>query len=286
MTIKNRVTRFDELADVQVTATEPTARLNGDPLEDNDLWLDLSVAPPVWMIYDLSGTSYVAMGGGGGGTWLDPAASGNAPGGADDDEFADDSIAVAWTAQTVTGTATWAEDGDVLACVFNSQTAGDLAAQLRAISGTPAAPTAITTAVRLLARNEDGPRVGLVFTDGTAAGSNAVFAFLEVNAVGGQMELRHRAGTLTAINTSEALGSPASVPLKGLMMPWLHIRLTWVSSNSFRAEWSPTGTSGSWIRMGMSDLGKTMTPTHYGVAVSTNGGASQAVGTFEFFRAS
>lgn len=62
----NRVTHLRELADVQVSATEPATRDNGDALQDDDLWLDLSVAPRVWRTYDSSVPGYVAMGGGSG----------------------------------------------------------------------------------------------------------------------------------------------------------------------------------------------------------------------------
>src|SRR5690606_27339809 len=66
--------------------------------------------------------------GGGSSTWQEAVSPDNGPGGTDTDEFDDASIDVAWTQVTVTGTASWAEGGDLIQVAHSGQSSGDAAA--------------------------------------------------------------------------------------------------------------------------------------------------------------
>lgn len=68
MTIRNRATDLPSLVDVQVSATEPATRDNGDALEVDDLWRDTSTSPQTWNVWD--GTAWQPMGGSGGDVWM------------------------------------------------------------------------------------------------------------------------------------------------------------------------------------------------------------------------
>jgi hypothetical protein len=219
---------------------------------------------------DLSG------GGGGGTTWLDPVPSGNAPGATLDDEFDDDSIDGVWTQVTVTGTATWTESKDVLSCLFGNQTASDLAVILKPI-GALTTGDYIETALRAMMPVENFTLVGICMTDGTDATSNVVLAETQSN-----NSFQFQYGTLTNVST----GIGANAGNFETVMGWMFIRLTYVSANTWRAEFSPDGVS--WAGMGFSDGGPTMTPTHIGLLVSSWGDTSveKRVATFEYFRTS
>jgi hypothetical protein len=212
-----------------------------------------------------------ATGGGGGTTWLDSVPSGNAPGGADDDEFDDASIAGAWTQVTASGTVTWDEDNDSLSALFDDQAAGDLAVLVKSM-GALGSPTSITTAIRTFGLNTQWTFGGLVFTDGTATTSKAVILLAPTV----DANIRLYAGTIDNINTIlYDVGVSRQVP-------WLIPRLTWVSANTWRGEWSVDGNLFS--AFGQADGSFTMTPTHFGVVVSTYGATTPRLASFEYFR--
>jgi hypothetical protein len=194
--------------------------------------------------------------------------------GTDDDEFDDDTIDAAWTSLTVTGSATWTEQDDVLSVVFDDQTAGDAAAQIKSINGTPAAAIEISTAVRAFTSANHGI-VGMFFSDGTTATSNLVQ--FRTNVSDGSTSMY--GGTFTDIQNT--LLSSFTVDASSIMTT-IYMRLTWVSSNTWRMEVSPDGVS--WTAFALADQSHTLTPTHYGLYVSSYGGTVPKIATFEYFR--
>jgi hypothetical protein len=215
--------------------------------------------------------TYTPAAGGGGTTWLDPAPSGNGPGGANDDEFDNAAIAGAWTQVTASGTVTWDEDNDSLSALFDDQAAGDLAVLVKSM-GALGAPTSITTAIRTFGLNTQWTFGGLVFTDGTATTSKAVILLAPTV----DNNIRLYAGTIDNINTVLYDAAVAR------QVPWLIPRLTWVSANTWRGEWSVDGNLFS--AFGQADGSFTMTPTHFGVVVSTYGATTPRLASFEYFR--
>lgn len=280
---RNFITQIDELADVFVTATEPTQRHNGDSLSGDEVWLDLSVSPPLWKVYDETvpeWTTIGASGGGGGGglTWGDPILAGNGPGGGQDDEFDDDTVAGAWTTVAPTGTATLSESGDVMSLLLEGQSTSDLAAAVKAISGTPSAPTTIEVALRWLSLSLV-VFSGLVFSNGTSATSNAIFAGYVQSS--GNPRIAFREGTFTNLATETEIDTGPSSGDGAVWSPWLHMKMIWSAANTFQLEISPDGVS--WLTFASRTF--SLTPTHYGIAGSTWGGNDQII-TAEYFRVS
>ncbi len=187
------------------------------------------------------------------------------------------------TEQTVSGTATWTEGTDeisgrdVLSVEYVSQSTSDLAAILKAIGGS--SPRRIQTAVRMFGRNTNYHMAGLVMTDGTATSSGVVFAMLSYDTTNRLSAYLYRTGTLT--NFDAAFTGYAEPLMKQPIVPVVHIRLTWVSSNTFRMEVSTDGVS--WTTFGVSDPTPTLTPTHVGFAVSSYGASVDRLATFEYF---
>jgi hypothetical protein len=224
--------------------------------------------------------TYTPTAGGSGTIWKDGVPSGNAPAGTNDDEFADASL-TGFTAQTVSGTATWTEAKDVLSVLFHSQTSGDWAAQLKALT-TPSSPLVIETAVRIFSPHTSSGLVGLLLTDGTATTSNCIAATTIVTTSNNNI-IAARGGTLTDLQNPVLDQHAQSF---SMMIPWLYMRLTWSSANTFLAEWSPDGVT--WSDHGLGTQSHTMTPTHMGVAVTNFGGGTTTprIATFEYLRRS
>jgi hypothetical protein len=153
----------------------------------------------------------------------------------------------------------WTEEADVLSCLFGNQTASDLAIVSKPI-GALTTGDYIETAVRALMPAANFTIVGLFFSDGITGASNVVLVDTQSNNL---YTFQH--GTLTNVSTAFAVDAGVTSRTMGLM----YLRLTWVSANTFRAEFSPDGVS--WAGMGFADGSKTMTPTHMG---------------FEYFRTS
>jgi hypothetical protein len=204
--------------------------------------------------------------------WLDRVVT--RPHGTYDDEFGGASIGTQWTEQTVSGTATWAQD-NVLSVAFDSQTADDVSCQLRSIPVFP--PYDFTTAVRLGGYADDDAMAGILLTDGTTTGSNAITCGFYYDTSTARVIAQQKSGTLTALSTNEGSQS------MHFMGPWMYLRLRWAAINLFRCYWSPDGVS--WVNFDFSDIFQTFTPTHAGVWCSSNGSAESKIATFEYFRA-
>ena len=238
------------------------------------------------LVYDyvkkIWGPSTETLGGGGGGGGAVPAwiqhlvdrTVGGESVHADDDEFDDETLA--GTALTVSGSATWIERLDVLSVAYEDQSAADIAARLYAL--TPgSAPVTIETALRVLATNDNYYTVGLLFSDGVVAASNSVFNYWDSS----EPVFSLRSGTLGALSSgTQTWDAPAD---NASLTALLYMRLIWTAANTFAAAYSNDGVS--WTRFALAaTLTKTLTPTHFGVGVSSWGGSVKQVCTFEYLR--
>jgi hypothetical protein len=123
--------------------------------------------------------------------------------------------------------------------------------------------------------------VALLLTDGTAATSKCISVDRVILAPGNAGDsFNIRAGTLTNFGSSLAVGVSAN----RYHMPWQHMRLKWTAADTFAVEFSPDGVS--WTALGIAAQTYAMTPTHMGVAVSSNGGSNPKIATFEYLRRS
>lgn len=119
---------------------------------------------------------------------------------------------------------------------------------------------------------------GLLMTDGLLSSSKAMWMMPYAST-----------STAAAHTLSTRYGTRASVATDSGSVTWEHPggplfqRLTAVSANQWRAEYSPDGVS--WIQYPAADWTYAMTPTHVGFAVANWAiGGNQAVGTVEYFR--
>jgi hypothetical protein len=210
--------------------------------------------------------------------WLDKVPGGNGPGQSLDDEFDDGSKDAAWTETAVSGTATWTEDDDVLSCIFNNQTASDAAFIVKTLTGFSTGDY-IECAMRLGGIDNNWIIGGLILTDGTGAAANSVAFSLQL----GDMSLVRRGGTVT--NLGGTVDSSMGTWDTGGQSPWLYMRLTYVSSNTFKGEVSLDGVT--WNDFGAADITPTFTPTHGGLFVTSWGGSSEGrLAAWEYFRTS
>lgn len=192
-----------------------------------------------------------------------------------DDEFGEATMDAAWIQVTPTGSAVWTQQNGVMSAAVELQSANDVAALIKPISTFP--PHTLETAVRLFS-NRQASAVGLIFTDGITVSSNAVGCWLESTATAGDVRVRQRSGTPTAMT-----GDDSSTIIVN-HSPWLHIRLAWKTINTFKAEFSPDGVS--WAGMNWPDIALTFTPTHAGLLFSSWGDTTieSKIGTFEYYR--
>ena len=204
--------------------------------------------------------------------WLDVTV--DRPWGTYDDEFDQATKDAAWVEVTPTGTATWTQANGVMSVAGSAQTANDLAVLIKPFPTLPA--QTVETAARLFGPLDSYTMIGLVFTDGTTVNSNAVTNLLYASSTTGQYIASRRSGTLTNMVdnvTSQAIHAVG---------PWVHMRLNWLTINTFNVEYSPDGVS--WATLGLASLALTFTPTHAGMCFSTWGTGNTKIGTFEYFR--
>lgn len=179
------------------------------------------------------------------------------------------SDAAAMTEVTVTGAQTISERVGRLGVAFSNQTSGDTSALLKA--HTFSVGDSFAVPIRLLANNATNVYGGIIFTDGTTSTSNGVSAHLSWVAGENTIRLYTRAGTLTAFTTVSTVRN-----LKPASPVW--VRLTYVAANTWGKQVSVDGLT--WSTMGIADLSSTMTPTHVGLAWSTDGSATEGAASF------
>lgn len=215
-------------------------------------------------------------GGGGSGTvWEDLVPSGNAPSGADDDEFDDASIDAAWVQVTPTGTVTWVEDHDAMSVLCDGVAAADMPSLVKPFSLT--APVTIKTAMRVFGGVNNNGTHGLIFSDGTTDTSNCLFAGIQEASDGNRWIAR--GGTFTDLNTTVF----NTITNKAGHYPWIHLHFTWVSANTWRLEMSAGGIQ---VVSYDADGSFTLDPTHFGLTSSNWGNSKKTVVDFAYFRVS
>jgi hypothetical protein len=190
-----------------------------------------------------------------------------------DDEFRADSLDSAWTSVVSGGTSvTLSVGGDVLSVVYANSNAVAGAVLLKPI--TISSGGYIETALRTIGT---GSLIcGLCFTSGTASGSTLVASSIDPSLTTNNFALR--TGAINNVSGAAGVGS-----LKLGANPWIHLRTTWVSANTWRTEFSPDGVS--WSAFGIADQSSTLTPTHMGFFYWTNGSGTN-IASFDYFRCS
>ena len=195
----------------------------------------------------------------------------------DDDFFTLDSSGD-YTEQTVTGTAVWTIAQGVASVVYDGQSGSDVAAKLKPIT-TATLPITIETAVSMVATGQDFTHIGVCFTDGTATTSNV--ALSRLHRTGNDATYRTGAGTLTSFNTD--INNSLVNAADHLPFGFIYMRLVWDATNNFKASF---GDGVSWTDFDATGVSfaKTMTPTHFGIHVSTQSGTIANIATFQYFR--
>jgi hypothetical protein len=256
----------------------PTPATKGDlAVWDGDSWEILAAGTDGHAVVADSGEAlglkYASVGGGSG--WDDVITAAAAPGGTYDDEFDDASI-TGWTQLDVGGgAATWTESNGVLS-VLNP--VSDATAETHAMVKAATINTGdyCQTAIHAYSGNQNFPRAGLIMADGAVYGSGQqVTAFVSIS--GGSTDMEDYSG----YDTRDAVKFSVITEANRSPFPYLHLRLTYVSANTFRLEASPDGVS--WVQIS-TDQSVTLTPTHFGVFSSGWANTSPFVATFHYFR--
>lgn len=188
---------------------------------------------------------------------------------ADDDFFATYS---GYTEQTPTGTAVWAAGPGGLGVKFEDQSSNDMAATLKAVPGGP--PLTIQTAWSTAIYQASNPGVGLVFTDGTAA-TSTIAGFGDLSGFG----TTTFTGTLT---TATVGGTASALERQRLHGGMVHARWVWEASNTF--SWALSVDGANWTKFNSGDLSTTITPTHFGLFVSSWSVADPITAVFHYLR--
>lgn len=192
------------------------------------------------------------------------------------DDFFDNG-SVGGTTVTSSGAQTLTEQYDILSVkVTTAQTAGWANCQLQAATPTAGASVYIETAFQLHQRSGGVAHMGVCMTDGTAAGSNIALAGWYYSSSNTLFNYQ----THGTINNYGGAGSGLQFDTTNPDV--LYARLYYSASNTFYGEWSPDGVS--WSRWGLSDLSKTMTPSHIGVYWQHTSGNVPTISNFYYFR--
>lgn len=200
------------------------------------------------------------------------------PGGGDADDVywngAD--LAGNFTEQTVSGTATWTEQDNLLSALINNQTVNDVTAQLQPVTFTIGDEWVVPILGHLSPDPITGHHAaGIIFTDGTATTSNAVWGhaqFVHGDPTQVGVTFVGRTGTLTDLSTAPWISDAATNDGN-----FLYLKLKYSAANTFIFSLSPNGVMFSVF--GEADISKTMTPTHVGVAAWI-ASANDAIVTF------
>ena len=189
------------------------------------------------------------------------------------DEFNDASIDGSWTQLTIQGSVSFTEEGDSFSSVASGGNSVALSGAL--LKSIPISSGGyIQTALRL-AGNDGNTSVqaGLLFTDGVTAGANMAWGLISLPdtfAVSNQ-QLNDYGHWVTTFNKA----------VSHWIMPWLHLRFTWVSSNTFKLEASPDGIS--WSDFSSGNQTVSITPTYAGLGWRV-GGSDVIIASFDYCR--
>lgn len=180
------------------------------------------------------------------------------------DDYFDTDLSAGWTAQTVSGTAAWAYRHEArlgifrgFSAIYDSQTAGDVSAQLKSIPGV-AIGDYVQCAVSETRRYQAGSdwTAGIAFTDGT--GPTAQMAGVGIGSDNNLTGMNFSVtGTLTA-------NAASSIGLLGYGFGIMHLRVGYTASNQFSLSVSLNGED--WVVVGT--ITPTLTPSHVALFVA------------------
>lgn len=196
---------------------------------------------------------------------------------ADDDEF-DTDTSGDYTTVAPTGVASWTVGNHTAGCVFNTQASQDIACFLKpiTISDGEWIETCVTLNAAQLAAFTF---VGLVLSDGTAVGSNAITFSLVHSSTAGQLIARLDIGTINSMTSAVSSVNLDSTMMSGAM----RMRLKRISSTAYHWYLSPI--SGHPVYdWGSASQNPGFTPTHGGLFVSTWAGSHNAAASFDYYR--
>jgi len=197
---------------------------------------------------------------------------------ADDDEFDDESIDVAWTQVTPSGTLNKTERLGVLSCEMYSISANDVIGLMKTC------PTSTDLTIDVAFRKiGTGSYVmfGPMYARGLLTSDAIIWQMNYWNPAGLIFDLR--SGTYAYIGSDHS--SPGSTMHGGDGGTGiLYQRLVYSQANGFKQFLSPDGVT--WTNMGSGWTANPMggMPTHFGMGFSTWGGSSQQVVSVEYFR--
>ena len=187
------------------------------------------------------------------------------------DEFDGPEFDADWTEIVASGTAVWTQARSLASVRFASQGSASVAAILNPY----ALPVghAVETFMRVVGVQANHLMAGPIVTDGIVSSSGCVWLMPYTST-----NWSLRAGTLGSIN---ATLREASFDL--LRRGEVYLRLIHVAENTWRSQGSPDGVS--WTTFNLSDVARTLTPSHVGFGVSVwGGGASERIASFEYLR--
>lgn len=197
------------------------------------------------------------------------------PYGDTDDEFDDGDHS--GLAKVTLGSTAWTESNGILSCLFSGQSTDETAAALESLS-TIGIGSGVQTAVRLMTR-EDTANAGPIFSSGGTTTDSVIWQHASLVPGSSELNLVLRSGTYADTSTSHF-----SVTMDPMIGGWIHMRLVWVSVNTFRAWWSPDGISWSDFGQGSFAIAGVNPPTRMGVGVSARGGSGDKIASFEYLR--
>jgi hypothetical protein len=187
-----------------------------------------------------------------------------------DDEFDDGTFAPEWVETTVSGTATWTETRHRANVAFANQTVKDAVSLLKPLDSL-SFPLTIETTTMGLNYTGTNTEMGLMFTDGTASGSNTIHALTYAGLYG------IWSGTLTTLIATNH--GQDSVRMADIGM--IYLRHIWSAADSYKSQISRDGFV--WLDHSANTVSKTLTPTHFGIWVSSDGNSARTA-VFEYFR--
>jgi len=211
------------------------------------------------------------------GTWLDALFVRPDTVHVNDDEFAGTTIDPAWTETVVAGTTTWTQSRGRLSVQFYGQSnAPQMSTILMPLS--VSYPLTIETAMQVRPINVSYCGVGLCFANGTTSASGLLSALYQYS-TGDYGYQYFMAGTLADGNVvGNTLQTASEQPHP---VAFEYMRLVWVAANSFKFLVSHDGVS--WADY-LGAYAMTLSPTHFGMTVTSWGATAPQMASFEYVR--
>jgi len=208
------------------------------------------------------------------GTWLDALFVRPGTVHANDDEFVGTTIDPVWTETLITGTTVWVQGLGRLSATFDSNGNDALSTILKPLSTTY--PITIETAIQTYPMNGYF-HAGLCMSEGIGSSAKSITVVTRHDSYDNPY-LYFMEGTLGDYNS----GGTQSVTPNEQPHPYgfLYLRLVWTGANTFKFLVSHDAVS--WVDY-FSEESATMTPTHFGMAVTANNSYTQ-MASFEYVR--